>query len=74
MSNLFSLNLNDFWKGLIVTVLMAVLTTTYEVIGAGSLAINWQSVLIAGLGAGIAYLIKNLGTDSTGKFLGSIQL
>ncbi len=70
MSMLWKLNTSDFVKGIITAVLTAVLTSVYEVIKTGSFAINWSSVLLVGLAAGIGYVLKNLGTDSEGKFAG----
>ena len=63
------IKLSDFWRGLIIAVIMAVLTVVYESIQKGSFAISWNSVILAGLGAGISYLLKNLGTGQNGKLL-----
>lgn len=68
-SKLGTIKLGDFWRGLIVAVLMAVLTVIYETVKANSLEISWNAVILAGLGAGIAYLLKNLGTGESGKLL-----
>lgn len=68
-TKLWTIKLSDFWRGLIVAVVMAVLTVIYETIQKGSLEISWNSVLLAGIGAGISYLLKNLGTGQGGKML-----
>ena len=70
MTNLWKINLSDFWRGLIVAVFTSVLAVIYEFVQAGNLDINWKSVLLAGLGAGIAYLLKNFSSDSNGRVLG----
>ena len=69
MTDLWKIQLSDFWRGLIIAVLMAVLTVVYETIQAGSLNISWNAVLLAGIGAGISYLLKNMMTGSGGKIL-----
>jgi len=52
-----------------MAIIMAVLTVVYESIQKGSLSISWNTVALAGLGAGISYLIKNIGTGSQGNIL-----
>ena len=68
-SKLWSFQLNDFWKGLVIAVLMAVLTVVYETLQKGTLNINWNTVLIAGIGAGVSYLLKNFATGKGGRML-----
>lgn len=71
-SNFLSLNLKDLIKGFVVAVSMAILTAVYTAIEAGNLAFTWEffkPVLITGLGAGIAYLLKNLFTNSQDQML-----
>lgn len=71
-SKLFSLNGKDLLKGFVVAVSMAVLTGVYTAIEAGNFAFTWaffQPILITGFGAGIAYLIKNLFTNSNDEML-----
>jgi len=68
-SKLWTFQLNDFWKGLVIAVLMAILTVIYETIQKGSLNISWNAVLLAGIGAGISYLLKNFATGSGGRML-----
>ena len=63
------LNLSDFWKGLIVAVLMAVATGLYTSVEAGQFPASWNDwkvILLAGVGAGLAYILKNLVTNSQG--------
>ncbi len=68
-AKLFNLNLSDFWKGLIVAVFGAVLGVIYKSVSEGSLEFNWMFILKSGLLAGLAYLLKNLSTNSKGQFL-----
>lgn len=72
MSKLFQLNFLDVLKGFAVAVLMAVLTGFYTAIQNNSFPVTWNDwkiILIAGLGAGLAYLIKNIFTSSNGEIL-----
>jgi hypothetical protein len=71
-SNFLNLNIKDLLKGFVVVVGMAILTAVYTAIEAGNLAFTWEffkPVLITGLGAGIAYLMKNLFTNSQDEML-----
>jgi hypothetical protein len=68
-SRLWSLQLSDWWKGLIVAVLTAPLTIIYQSISAGSLVLDWKAILLAGLAGGIAYLMKNIATGTKGRML-----
>ena len=70
-SNFLSLNTRDFIKGLIVAVICTFLTGFYQLIANGG-TINWltiKPVVIAAIGSGIAYLTKNLLTNSKGDFM-----
>lgn len=69
MSKYFSLNSADFIKGLILAVLTSVLTIVYNTLQAGSLVFDWKSIGTTALTTAIAYLMKNLLTNSDGKFL-----
>jgi hypothetical protein len=72
MSELFKLNLNDFTKGLLIATITGALTVIYSAFNSacGVGCIDWTAVVNAGVGAGIAYLIKNYLSDSEGKFAG----
>jgi len=65
-SKLFKLNAKDFIKGLIVAVLTAVITFAYEAIQTGELfsMVTLKKMGMVALGALLAYLIKNLLTNS----------
>lgn len=64
-----SLNTADFIKGLILSVLTAVVTIIYSVVQVGSLTFDWKQIGTAALSAGVGYIIKNLLTNSTDTFL-----
>jgi len=69
-SNFFSLNWLDLGKGLLVAVIGAILTAVYQAIQAGQLTWTWaffQPIVLTGLGAGLAYLIKNFFSNSAGE-------
>jgi hypothetical protein len=61
-SNLYSIDLKDLAKGLIVAVGSAVVTTIQTSLQAGSLSFNWKLIGTVALGAGIAYISKNFFT------------
>ena len=69
MSSLGKLNLGDFEKGLILAVISAVLTYAYDITQTGTLNFDWKKIGAIALTAGIAYLLKNLGTGSGGQVL-----
>lgn len=58
-SKRFSLNLNDFWKGLLVAVGGAVFQLIWDVINSGSLDFDWAAIGRTALLAALAYLGKN---------------
>jgi hypothetical protein len=66
----WSLNGNDFLKGLVVTVLTAIITGVYQLIQNNQNFMTWISfkpILIASLGAGLAYMLKNFSQNSQGE-------
>lgn len=70
-SSLFSLNLQDFAKGLIVAVGGAVIAAIQSSIQAGSLTFNWRVIGSVALAAGLSYLGKNFFTPA--QIVRSIQ-
>ena len=68
-TNLWTVKLGDWERGMIVAVLTAPLTIIYESVSNGSLTINWQTVAATAIAGGIAYILKNLVTGSSGKIL-----
>ena len=63
-SPLFSLNLQDWAKGLIVSVGGAIIAAIQSSIQAGSLTFNWQTIGSVALAAGLSYLGKNFFTPA----------
>lgn len=63
-SDFLRLNWQDLFKGLVVTVISAVLTTLYTSWNAGNFKIDWNDVKHVAMVTGGAYLLKNLFTDS----------
>jgi len=70
---LFSIGTKDLIKGFIVAVLTIVLTGLTTSLSSGELPTLevLKTLSLTGLGAGIAYLLKNFLTDSKDSFLGS---
>ncbi len=68
-STFLSLNTKDFIKGLLVAVLSAVVTIVYNTIQTGSLEFDWKAIGITALTSALAYIMKNLFSNSTGGFL-----
>jgi len=68
-SSLFTLNSKDWIKGLVVAVLTAVITVVYSTIQTGTLVLDWKAISIAGISAALAYITKNLLTNSNDEIL-----
>jgi len=66
-STFLTLNSNDFIKGLIMAVLSTVITVVYQTVEAGSLVFDWKAIGTMALTTALAYIMKNLFTNSTGK-------
>ena len=66
-SNLYSIDLKDLAKGLIVAVGSAIVTTIQTSLQSGSLSFNWKLIGTVALGAGIAYIGKNFFTPPSLK-------
>jgi uncharacterized membrane protein len=70
-SKILKLNTRDFINGIIVAILCTFITGFYQLIANGGV-INWltiKPVVIAAIGSGVAYLTKNLLSNSKGQFL-----
>ena len=69
-SPFLSIHVKDLIKGIIVAVLSATLTGVYDIIASGTMptASQWKTIGIAGLTAGVGYVIKNWLTNSTDQF------
>lgn len=68
-SPFLTLNGTDFLRGLFVAILSAVVTLLYTCIQAGNLVIDWKAIGMAALSAALAYITKNLLTNSNDELL-----
>ena len=69
-SKRFTLNLNDFWKGLILAAIVAALASIKEMITVGGIVgIDWILVSNLTIISVIAYLLKQFGTNSEGRII-----
>jgi len=68
-SEFLKLKKADFWKGLVVSVLSAAVTALYTAVTSAVdfASFNWQSVILSAAGGFIAYITKNLFTNSDGE-------
>ena len=64
-SNFGSLNLADFFKGLIVAVLTSIVTLAYQMLLLGSL--DFKAIGMVALISTLGYLLKQLSTNSEGE-------
>jgi hypothetical protein len=64
-----SLNIQDFFKGLIIAILTALVTFLYNTMDSGELVFNWKQIITTSLTASLAYIIKNYLSNSEGSFL-----
>ncbi len=69
-SSLFSLDLKDLAKGLLVAMTGAIITALQTSIQAGSFTLNWKTTGTVALTAGLSYLTKNFFTPA--KIVSSI--
>jgi len=68
-SNFFNLEKADIIKGFIMAFLSALAMGVYQAIDAQVIEFSWtffKPIVLTSIGAGIAYLIKNLFTNSEG--------
>ncbi|HLN21314.1 MAG TPA: hypothetical protein VK213_09520 [Bacteroidales bacterium] len=70
-SRLFTLDTRDLINGIIIAFLTAFLTGIIEILGNGAIFtwITMKPVIIAGVSAALAYLIKNFSTNSHNQLL-----
>ena len=73
-SEFLKLDQRDWLKGLVMVVLSSILTIALEVLQKGSLDFDWNKIAVVGLTAGVAYILKNLGTDQNDKMLGEPKM
>lgn len=63
-SNLFTLNLHDLGKGLLVAAGGAVIAAIEGGLQNGQFSINWKTIGSVALAAGLSYLAKNFFTPA----------
>lgn len=63
-SSLFSLDLKDLGKGLLVAVGGAVISAAQSSLQIGALTFNWKTIGSVALAAGLSYLAKNFFTPA----------
>jgi hypothetical protein len=68
-STFLSLNAKDFLKGLVLSVLSAVITVLYTSIEKESLVFDFKSIGMVALSTALGYIVKNLLTNSKDQFL-----
>jgi hypothetical protein len=72
MSNFLNLNWKDILKGFILSIITALVAGVYQAIQTGGIQFTWlfwQPIVYSAIGAGLAYLIKNVLTNSNDQFL-----
>ena len=68
-TNLGTIKLSDWHRGLIVAILSTPIAIIYQSIQAGSLVFDWKAIIMAALSGGLGYIIKNLATGINGNIL-----
>jgi hypothetical protein len=68
-SSFFSLNARDWFKGLVVAIITAVITLVYNTIQLGALSFDWKAIGFAAISAALAYILKNFITNSNDEIL-----
>jgi len=72
-SKFLKLNAKDFVKGLVLTLLTALVTGLYELIQSGwALTFDWitfKPIIMTAAAAALSYIIKNFFTNSGGELL-----
>jgi len=69
LSEIYQLNSKDFVKGLITAVFGAVIGIVLPIMQSGEWVFDWSLIGKSALTAAVAYLFKNLLTNSDGEFL-----
>lgn len=61
----YTLNYRDALRGLLVAIITAVLTAALDALNVGGIdSMNWKTIGVVGLTAGISYLVKNFFTPT----------
>lgn len=66
-----SINLNDFWKGALLTVFTSLLSGLYVLLSEDHFPtwIEFKPYVIAALAGFVSYILKNIGTNNVGQIL-----
>lgn len=70
-SQIFDLNWSDFLHGLIVAVFSAAISALYTALVNGQ-EVDYKTILQGAVIGGLGYLLKKLGDDENGKFVGKV--
>jgi len=74
-SKKFALSVLDFLKGLLIAALTSGAMILQQVLDSGNLdTVNWKAVLMAAIGGGLSYIVKNFFTDFTKENLNIFKL
>ena len=61
-SKLFSINISDILKGLLMAVLTPAVYIIQSSLEAGEWSFNWHNIAMAAVAGGVGYLVKNFFT------------
>ena len=73
-SVLFSIELKDLFKGLLMAILTPALLIVQQSLELGSLTFNWKQIAMASIAGAVAYLVKNFLTNSSDKFFSKEEI
>lgn len=71
-TQILTLGVRDAVKGFILAIITMIISMVYSGINTGAFPqtwIEWKGILIASLGSGLAYLLKNFLTNSNDQLL-----
>jgi hypothetical protein len=66
-SNFLSVNSKDILKGLLMTIITPAIVLIENSVSEGNLQINTHNLIVASIGGGLGYLIKNFFTKPNDK-------
>lgn len=70
-SKIFGVNIRDVLYGSVVAIVSSILTALHQLLSVEPLVISWitvKPILYVGLTSGLAYVIKNIFSNSKGEF------
>jgi uncharacterized membrane protein len=70
-SKFMNLGMKDFLRGLVISIVSTILVGLTTALDSGMMPTpeQWKYLIITGIGSGVAYLAKNLFTNSEDQFL-----